>query len=491
MTSTSLLWLLAATALVVGITGAAYTWRSRAGRTLEQYITARSSIGGMVAGMSLFASGMGSWILFGPAEAATWGGVPNIVGYAVGSALPLVLFIWIGRRVRRLMPRGHALTEYVQLRFGRAMHLLTLAVMAFYLFIFLSAEVTGLALMVNLAAGTPLWVSAGTVLLATLLYTTIGGLRASIFTDGLQTALILPVGAVLVVAAIYATGGTAGVYDAVAEARPELLDAGFLPGLGGAVTLLIAMAAAGLFDQAIWQRVYAVRSDRALRTGFLVAAFAVIPVVLAMGWFGLVAVATETSGEPSLAFYHVVAEQLPPAFVWCLLVLGVLLVMSSADSIINGIAGLLSVEAHRLYPSRSASELLPIARASTVVLSVPVFLIAMQGYSVLYLFLVADLLCAAAVVPVFAGFRLKRLSNRRAITALVTGLATGVVLLPGPEGGQALIGTLLPATHPLAAGNLLLSFLSAVIIPLIFVLFPGNGPPFDFHLLESEVNEIQ
>ena len=35
---------------------------------------------------SLSASALGAWILFGPASAATWGGIGAVVGYAFGTA---------------------------------------------------------------------------------------------------------------------------------------------------------------------------------------------------------------------------------------------------------------------------------------------------------------------------------------------------------------------------------------------------------------------
>ena len=38
---------------------------------------------------SLSASALGAWILFGPASAATWGGIGAVVGYSLGTAFPM------------------------------------------------------------------------------------------------------------------------------------------------------------------------------------------------------------------------------------------------------------------------------------------------------------------------------------------------------------------------------------------------------------------
>ena len=40
---------------------------------------------------SLTASALGAWILFGPASAATWGGIGAVIGYALGTAAPMLL----------------------------------------------------------------------------------------------------------------------------------------------------------------------------------------------------------------------------------------------------------------------------------------------------------------------------------------------------------------------------------------------------------------
>lgn len=216
-------------ALVFAGAGLAYS-RNRSG-SIEDYITARGTVGTPVAAATLVASGMGAWVLFGPAEAATRGGLPTILGYALGAAAPLLLFIPLGERLRRLMPEGHTLTEYVYHRYGRGMYLFTLLVMLFYMFIFLAAEVTGMALIANLVSGVPLWITALIVVGATLTYTTYGGLQASIFTDAVQTLLILPLLALIVVAGYLALGGIEPAAGGSPSGLQNFLSGGAFPAL--------------------------------------------------------------------------------------------------------------------------------------------------------------------------------------------------------------------------------------------------------------------
>ena len=67
---------------------------------------------------------------------------------------------------------------------------LILVLTIFYMFIFLCAEVTAVAILINYLSGTDLWITAFIVLLSTLIYTLYGGLRASIFTDNIQMIVI-------------------------------------------------------------------------------------------------------------------------------------------------------------------------------------------------------------------------------------------------------------------------------------------------------------
>ena len=75
-------------------------------------------------------------------------------------------------------------------KFGKSLFKLILLMTIFYMFIFLCAEVTAVAVLINYISGTELWITALIVLLSTLIYTLYGGLKASIFTDNIQMIVI-------------------------------------------------------------------------------------------------------------------------------------------------------------------------------------------------------------------------------------------------------------------------------------------------------------
>jgi Na+/proline symporter len=267
------------------------------------------------------------------------------------------------------------------------------------------------------------------VAVATLIYTTWGGLRASILTDRWQAWLLL---ALLVV-----VGGAA--WQAAPQVPPDRAWPSAPPsiGLSVALTLVIAVTAANLFHQGYWQRVWAARDMRALNAGALLGGLSTVAVVALVGGLGMLAAASGADlGQPPAPFFALLRGA-APWLVVATLVLAVALVASSVDTLQNGIASLLV--------GAGASASLRGARWITVLLMVPVVAVALQGLSVLRLFLIADLLCATAVVPVLLGLW-GRASPASAIAGSLAGLVGAV--LPGWVAHGSLAAGLLAASFP-------------------------------------------
>ena len=74
---------------------------SRKYRGSSNYLTAGRKIGTLSLTTSLVASALGAWILFGPASAATWGGIGAVIGYALGTAFPMIALIFLGKKIRK------------------------------------------------------------------------------------------------------------------------------------------------------------------------------------------------------------------------------------------------------------------------------------------------------------------------------------------------------------------------------------------------------
>lgn len=471
------LWLLLCAA-IFAVPGLLYARRHR--DDLDDYITARNSQNTRATVLTLVATTLGTWILFGPAQAATWGGLAAVLGYALGSMAPRLVMIPLGRRMRELIPEGHGLTEFVIHRYGRPMYAFTLAIMLFYLFISLAAGLTAIAHMVTLLAPIPLWLTASVVMAATLLYTYYGGLRASIYTDKVQMAVILPLLGLLLVFGWQAAGGIAPTLAGLEQRAPQLLQLSDPGGLRAGLTFFIAVVLTGLFYQGTWQRIYAARDVRVLRRGFWISGLCNLPVVVLMGLFGLAFVGLGLEGDGSVALFSVLLAEVPLWFALALIPLGLALVMSSADTTISATSSIIAVDMGRLLPGASDATLMRLARWLIVVAAVPVTWVAAQGYSVLYLFLLADLLCSAAAFPVFFGLFHRGYDGRNAVISTACGLVTGLAMFPAPGGGTA---TLLEA--------FLLAALVPVGVSLALMRLLPTRPDYDFATLSTLVRRFE
>lgn len=472
-TVVSVLVLAAVTFAVLGI-----VYSRRYVGSLENYITARGSLGSAGGAATIIATGLGAWIMFGPAEAATWGGISAVLGYAIGAGGVCFAFVPLGRRMRHVMPQGHSLTEYLWHRYGGLVYGLALLAMVFYLCVFLTAELTAVAGIVALLADVPLWVTAAVVMAATLAYTLYGGLRASIFTDVVQLLIILPVLIVVLIAGWVSVGGVSAVTRGLSERAPQLADVMFPVGVQGGIALVLGVILANLFHQGYWQRVFAARDEDAMARSFKAAGVISGLAVFAMGLFGLAYMALGKEGAGSTAVFAVLFDALPLWMMLVVMVAGLALVMSSADTILNAVSSLIVVDMGRAFPGFDASRLLSLARWVIVIAAVPIVYVAAQGYSVLYLFLIADLVCAALAFPVFFGLYNARYDGIGAAISVVAGLAAGIWKFPDPT---------------LATGSLAGAFALAFGVPIVIslaIVAARRVPEFDFAILRTRIGTI-
>ncbi len=436
---------------------------------INNYLTANRSIGFFSLSTSLVASALGAWILFGPASAATWGGIGSVLGYALGTAFPMIFLIFLGKKIRNEFPKGSTLIEFLRKKFGKSLFKLILLMTVFYLFIFLCAEVTAVAMLINYISGAEFWVTSLIILVTTLIYTLYGGLRASIFTDIIQMFIIL---FLLIISFSYLTSFTGNQFSFsfIQEKSPHLLSSSYIPNYTAGLTFFIAVAATNLFHQGNWQRVYAAKNDYVLKKSLIFAFIIIIPIVLFMGFSGLVAVSVDPSIKPDLGFFFLLLKDQTEFLSIVIIILGLSLTISTVDTLINAISSLIVVDGKATFNFRKKFNYLKFSRYLIIALSIIVFIVSSKGFSILYLFLLADLFCCAFVLTVFYSFYNKKLNEKTAYISIIIGLISGFLLFPAPDFSKSLlVGILMPLElFPLFVSQSLLfmSFLVATFIPI-------------------------
>ena len=464
--STSLT-LVIAISLIFTLLGLVY---SKKYQGLNNYLTANRSVGFFSLSTSLVASALGAWILFGPASAATWGGIGAVIGYALGTAFPMIALIFLGKKIRSDFPKGSTLIEFLRKRFRKNLFKLILLITVFYMFIFLCAEVTAIAILINYISGTALWITALIVLVTTLTYTLYGGLRASIFTDTIQSIIVL---ALFVISVVYliSLNEDQFSFNFIKQNNSHLLSSNYIPNYTAGLTFFIAVAATNLFHQGNWQRVYAAKNNSVLEKSLIVSFIAIIPIVLFMGFSGLVAVSVDTKVVPDLAFFSLILKDQTEFLSIIIIILALSLTISTVDTLVNAISSLVVVDAKSIFNFSKNTDYLKLSKYFIIVLSIIVFIIASKGFSILYLFLLADLFCCAFVLTVFYSFYNKHLSEKTAYISIIVGLIVGLILFPTPDFSKSiLIGFLLPIEFfpEFISINLLFwSFIIATFVPII------------------------
>lgn len=365
--------------------------------------------------MSFFASGMGAWVVYGTTEMGatpqlSWLGV---LGYALASAIPGVFVAFLGPLIKEATDGEEAFstTDFCKIRYGRVMQVVCVAISVFYMWIYLVAELTSISNVFALLVGKDLYYGYDQVNLGytsgiatsigvfTIFYTGIAGLPASIVTDKFQGVLMMGLVLILTIA-VCASPQNAITYDEFQLASNWTAD-----GLYAMIILVIAILSAELFNQATWQRVWAAKDTKSLRGGFIIGSILVFFLMMFFGIMGFIAYAKDPDSYDTYAKYAYLAFfdlLLPLQTGWHILVLIFVtsLAASSIDSLQNGITSVLSSD---LLNFANPTIIMWINRLVLVGVNIAAIVKSAQRYNVLSLFLVADLVCATSVFPVFLG----------------------------------------------------------------------------------------
>ncbi len=421
---------------------------------------------------SLSASALGAWILFGPASAATWGGIGAVIGYAFGTATPMLLLYNFGPKIRKEFSKGLSLTEFIKKRFGLGVLKISLFLILFYLTIFLIAEVTAIAFLINFVSKTPLWITAGITLIICLLYILKGGFKLSIITDKYQfivIAVLIFISAIIILGKLEINS-----FELIKQNASNLVNSKYLPNYTAGLTFFIAVAATNLFHQGNWQRVFAAKNNLILKKSLIYSSIIIFIIVFWMGYSGLISLSLDSNVIPDLAFFDLILNN-NYIITISILVLALALTLSTIDTLINAISSIFIVNGNQINKSISGKSVRNKTNYIIIFICILVFILASKGFSILYLFLLADLFCCSAVVTIFYGFFNKNINYQLSYLSIFSALITGLLFFPSTSfQSSILVGNLLPLEFfsPIVITNLLfISFAAAIIIQILLIAF--------------------
>ena len=234
-------------------------------------------------------------------------------------------------------------TDFGLRRYGRVMQVAIAAISVFYMFIYIVAELTSISAIFGMltnetstAYGIGITVSIGVV---TIVYTTIAGLPSSIVTDKFQGVMV---GTLVVMLTLAVTTKKENHVNREEFDKASNWD---IQGFKAAVTLIIAIACAELFNQSTWQRVWAAQDVPSMRKGFFLGSVMVFFLMMFFGIIGMIAYANDPEAYDNwekfayLSFFDIL-EPLGDGWHILVLILVTALSASSIDSLQNGLTSI-------------------------------------------------------------------------------------------------------------------------------------------------------
>lgn len=434
-------------------------WSSRTEATRETsagYFLAGRNVGWFVVGASLFASNIGSEHLIGLAGTGAASGVV-VAQFEVLASFILLLLGWVF--VPFYLKSGvFTMPEFLERRYsvGARRYLAAVSIIG-YVLTKISVTVAAGGIVFESLMGIDFWTGAIIIVIATGVYTIIGGLRAVLYTDMMQMFVLLGGSIIVTVAGLSAVGG----WDALAaQAGPGFMDMWkpinhpSFPWTGIVFGAPILGVWYWCTDQFIVQRVLSARNETEARRGTIFAGFLKLLPLFIFVIPGIIAYVLVQQGRLSLEH----PDEALPTLVGVLLPVGLrgvvvagllAALMSSLSSVFNSCSTLITWDVYReIYPQASERRLVWVGQISTAVmvgfglLWIPLIqLVSGQLYT--YIQSVQAYISPPIAAVFLLGILWRRLNARGALASLITGFVLGMARLVAEINQGALDGWLL------------------------------------------------
>jgi len=393
------------------------SWKSKRD-SVGGYFLASRSMNWVLVGASLFASNIGSGHFIGLAGSGAASGIA-IAGFELSAIYYLIFLGWVFVPV--YMASGvYTMPEYLRLRFGGQRIRIYLSVLALLLYVFtkISADLYAGALFITQATGFEgdgaIYVSILILLAIATLFTVAGGLSAVIWTDFVQTILML-IGA-FILAILAFTDARIGSYEnlvdkyfeATATIRANDSDGNLCQGIPDDAMHLLRDATPGksdlpwsgltfglaissiwywCSDQVIVQRALASKDMSHAKGACVFAGYLKLLPMFIMVLPGMASrvlfpdevgcadpelcqkICNSESGCTNLAFIKLVQELMPVGLRGMMLAVMLAALMSSLTSIFNSSSTIFTMDLYpRFRPKAGEAELLIVGRLFVLVL---------------------------------------------------------------------------------------------------------------------------
>jgi SSS family solute:Na+ symporter len=413
-------------------------------RTSEDYFLASRNIGWFAIGASLFVSNISTEHFIGLAGSGATSGLA--VGHFEWLACLILLVLgWVFVPFY-LRSNVFTMPEFLERRFNRhcATYLASISVIA-YIFTKISVHLYAAAIVLKTVVGWNPVMAAFILVIATGIYTVAGGLAAVIYTDLVQTLILLAGAIALTVIGLDKVGGFAGLRAHVPPnffhmMRPSS-DPEF-PWTG----IFFGAPILGIWywctDQVIVQRVLSARDEGHAKAGTIFAGFLKLLPVFVLVLPGLMAYALfptlfhfeggkVTNGD--IAYPMMIVNLLPKGLVGLMIAALLAALMGAMSAVFNSASTMVTLDFYKKFrPAATEGQLVFFGRVATfamVVLGILWLPFISRLSSQLYIYLqsVQGYISPPIAVCFIFGILWPRLNGQGALSSLLTGFVLGTV----------------------------------------------------------------
>ena len=416
-------------------------------KNTEDYFLAGRNAGWFVIGASIFASNIGSEHVVGLAGTGFASGTP-MAHYELHAWIVLLLgWLFLPFYIRS---GAFTMPEFLEKRFdSRSRWFLSVFSLFAYVLTKVSVTIYAGGIVVSELLAIPFWYGAIGIVLFTGAYTIVGGMKAVIYTETLQTIVLILGSVIITYLGLLEVGGWTQLRETVTAVSPDhfnmwrpMSDPQF-PWHG----LLFGGTIVGIWywctDQYIVQRTLAANNIKIGRRGAIFGAYLKLLPILIFLVPGIIAFAL-TIQNPEI-FNVTKADRAFPMLVKTLLPVGLkglvagglmAALMSSLASVFNSCSTIFTIDIYKkLKPNKSEKELINIGKFATAIIVflgiiwIPIMEKIGGGVMYQYLQNVQSYIAPPVTAVFLLGILWKRVNSSAAITTLFAGLVLLILRL--------------------------------------------------------------
>ncbi|ESP00615.1 hypothetical protein LOTGIDRAFT_213032 [Lottia gigantea] len=445
------------------------TWRTQRGSVSGYFLAGRDMLWFAI-GASLFSSNIGSGSFIGLAGTGAANGIA-VASYELNGLFCLLLLAWLFVPVY-ISSGVYTLPEFLLKRFGGQRLQVYMAVLSLIIYVFtkISADMYAGAIFINQAVQWNIYVGVLVLLAITAIYTVSGGLKAVIYTDTLQTVIMVGGALVLMVLSFTKVGGIETLYEKYKYAIPDDVNgtcgiptdeafhllrdvnAGDLPWPGNVFGITILSTWYFCSDQVLVQRSLAAKNMHHVKGGSIMAAYLKVLPLFTTVFPGMISrilfpnqiacvdpdicetVCGNREGCTNIAYPKLVIELMPVGLKGLMLASMMAALMSSLTSVFNSSSTIFTIDIwKRFRPKCSDAEMLVVGRVfvlALVIISIvwiPVLQASQGGQLFNYIQAVTGYFAPPVLSLYLLAILWPRCNEQGAFWGLMVGLLVGVI----------------------------------------------------------------